>query len=100
MKVLVGAFNQEKALVGAFYVIVKTGKVASITGGGARGHREATEVLTTSGYAETTGHYMPPPPAPGQGGNNYRGRALTHLHLHTPCTLQLPGGPLGPLGDH
>ena len=49
MKALVGAFNQEKALVGAFYVIVKTGKVASITGGGARGHREATEVLTTSG---------------------------------------------------
>ena len=25
VKVLVGAFNQEKALIGAFYVIVKTG---------------------------------------------------------------------------
>ena len=98
MKAVVGAFNQDKALVGAFSVIVQLHRSR---GGGARGHREATEVLTTSGYAETTGHYMPPPPpAPGQGGNNYRGRALTHLHLHTPCTLQLPGGPLGPLGDH
>ena len=53
--------------------------------GPSRGHRalSAQQVVTWRPLATT------PPPAPRQGGNNYRGRALTHLHLHTPCTLHL-----------
>ena len=60
--------------------------------GPSRGHRALSpqQVVTWRPLATT------PPPAPRQGGNNYRGRALTHLHLHTPCTLQLPGGPRSP----
>ena len=60
--------------------------------GPSRGHRalSAQQVVTWRPLATT------PPPAPRQGGNNYRGRALTHPHLHTPCTLQLPGGPRSP----
>ena len=44
-----------------------------------RGHRALSpqQVVTWRPLATT------PPPAPRQGGNNYRGRALTHLHLHT-----------------
>ena len=51
MKVLVGAFNQEKALVGAFSVIVKTGcgTDGSICGtnneGGAGGIREYPDIF-------------------------------------------------------
>ena len=70
MKALVGAFSQEKALVGAFSVIVKTGcetdgalhstSMVTLLPGSGILHRQLGTEAATAGHGRDT-DLMPPP---------------------------------------
>ena len=61
MRALLGAFNQEKALVGAFYVIVKTGTTADTVTRyrAATSSRAATTAVVTPRQMSRLGEKLP-----------------------------------------
>ena len=102
MKALVGAFNQEKALVGAFSVILKTGCGTDGALHSTTDHQKNTKLTTTGVYAAGSGWGWWP--CPGRLTTNVASEAaaaphcrpqqhgtLALLHNNTDTTQSKPG---------